>query len=143
MSRGQAFMVERAVRGVSAEGPRGQSDSRFCESSAICFLPVGQEEGTIWEACPPKPQLVMGSSGRVSHRRQPLTSAEIPVPAQDLGWWVLDAASLVRGGVGTEPSICGTEAGALCWGQADSGHRTKKSCGYSPPENAPTGVLHV
>lgn len=42
----------------------------------------------------------MGSGGSVSSRRQLLTSAEIPVPARDLGWWVLDAASLVRGGVG-------------------------------------------
>ena len=69
MSEDQAFMVERAVRGVSAGGPRGQSDSRFHASSAICFLLVGQEEGTIWEACPLKPELVMGSGGKMSHRR--------------------------------------------------------------------------
>lgn len=38
MSGGQAFMVERAVRGVSAEGFMGQSDNRFYASSAIFFL---------------------------------------------------------------------------------------------------------
>ena len=69
VSRGEPFMVERAVRGVSAEGLRGQSDSRFYASLAICFLLVGQEEGTIWEACPLKPELVMGSGGKMSHRR--------------------------------------------------------------------------
>lgn len=42
----------------------------------------------------------MGSGGRVSSKRQLLTSAEIPVPARDLSWWVLDAASLVRSWVG-------------------------------------------
>ena len=93
------------------------------------------------------PQTRPSDGGRESCRRQPLTSAESPVPAQDLGWWILDATFVVRDGrggeLGTEASICGTEAGALCWGQADSGHRTKKSCGYSPPENAPTGAPHL
>ena len=37
MSGGQAFKVERAFRGISAEEPRGQSDSKFCGSSAICL----------------------------------------------------------------------------------------------------------
>ena len=45
-------MVERAVRGVLAEGPRGQSDSRFCESSAICFLPA-KKRGQSARPVPP------------------------------------------------------------------------------------------
>ena len=66
--------------------------------------------------------------------------------AQDLGWRVLDATFLVRGqgwGLGTEATTCGTEAGALCWGQADPGLRTKKSCGCSHPENASRGAVHL
>lgn len=60
---------------------------------------VGKKRGLSGKPVPPK-QLVMGSGGRVSRRRQLLTSAEILVPARDLGWCVLDAASLVRSWVG-------------------------------------------
>lgn len=60
---------------------------------------VGKKRGLSGKPVPPK-QLVMGSGGRASRRRQLLTSAEILVPARDLGWWVLNAASLVRSWVG-------------------------------------------
>lgn len=46
-------MVERAVRGVSAEGLRGQSDSRFYASFGHLLLTVGQEEGLSGKPVPP------------------------------------------------------------------------------------------